>query len=160
MDDDGDENVATFLADLRELSKQKQMATDERRILERRQREWEQYQARIHDVRLWCLAMADHEDELSFQDKRVVLYGLNVSVTVYPHGSVPRYEIRASSNDGGITVLDTSGDDPKSGGNGDGITPLDSTGDDPKNGTSSSGIVSHIYLPAAIRRPAESSHST
>src|SRR5262249_28296264 len=83
---DDDDTTEVLMTQLRALSRQKQDAKHELAILSRRQREWKEAQRRIDNMEAWLHGVAAYLPNMSYEEKRIVLYALNVQVIVRSEG--------------------------------------------------------------------------
>ncbi|MCL4465626.1 MAG: recombinase family protein [Chloroflexi bacterium] len=85
-----------LLAKLGELAKQKKALEKERELILARQESWQAAQGRLDDLEASCRAIAMNLETLTYQQRRLALDALGVSVTVYPADHAPRWIITAN----------------------------------------------------------------
>jgi hypothetical protein len=89
-----DDFLAGLIADGRKAAQDKAEALEEMAALERQQHEWERVQERLQNARVWCEAIAEGHDTLSYEEKRTILFGLATQATVYAASHIPRASLK------------------------------------------------------------------
>jgi hypothetical protein len=94
-----DDFLAGLLADARKAAQDKLDAQEEVAALERQQHEWERVQDRLRNARVWCEAIAEGHDSLTYEGKRTVLFGLGTKVVVNAANQKPRASLKIGEQD-------------------------------------------------------------
>ena len=86
---------APLVAQLASLSNRRKALEQERDSVQERRASWFAAQANLENLEQWSKTVADRVDELTWEQKRLALNALNVTVDIYPAGSQPRFIIKA-----------------------------------------------------------------
>jgi site-specific DNA recombinase len=89
----------TLLAQLNKIGEEKEKTLNKLKKAQKEYRSFAEVQQRLLDIEEWCAVAATIDREFTYEEKRIILFGLNTRVTVSPHGSVPRYRIRMGNEE-------------------------------------------------------------
>lgn len=92
---DEDEAQKPVLAELKRLATQKQALEAGREELQRQHQTWEERQAQLRDIKLWCQQVATELKTLTYAEKRAALLALGFQVRVWREDHDPRFEVEA-----------------------------------------------------------------
>ena len=90
---DDEDASAPLLAELEALANSAKTLRAERQLIERRAEDEAETQRRLTDLSDWCERVAGNLPTLAYEDKRMVLEALGVSVRVFKADHDPRWEI-------------------------------------------------------------------
>jgi site-specific DNA recombinase len=91
---DDDEAARPIIAEMEALSRQERQLQSERDELVAQRASWELAQHRLQDLEYWCSVQARNLEELTYEQKRLALHAMNLTVKVWATSHSPRYEIQ------------------------------------------------------------------
>lgn len=95
-DTDDDDLVEIIDAELASLTKQSTALKAELAALHLERASWEHATAQLMNLTEWCDRVAANLDQLSYDDKRQLLFALGLQVRVFEKAHEPRWDIRLS----------------------------------------------------------------
>ena len=106
---DDEDAQAPILSKLKLLVEQKRQALQEITNRKAWQASREAYQQQLHDLELWCKAIAPQFDRLDTEQKQLILYSFNVRIIVWNTTHTPRIRV-ILGNETDPTILESQGE--------------------------------------------------
>jgi hypothetical protein len=91
---DDEQSATPIIAEMEALSRQERQLQSERDKLVAQRASWELAQHRLQDLEYWCSVQARNLEELTYEQKRLALHAMNLTVKVWATSHSPRYEIQ------------------------------------------------------------------
>lgn len=91
---DDDRAAEPIISEMEALSRQERQVQRERDELVAQRASWELAQHRLQDLEYWCSVQARNLETLTYEEKRLALHAMNLSVKVWATSHSPRYEIQ------------------------------------------------------------------
>jgi hypothetical protein len=97
----------SLLAQLQSVGEKKEDAEKKLAKAEAEYHTYREVQQRLRDLKAWCYGVTSAAREMTYEERRIILFGLNARVTVYPQDRKPWYRL-LMGNEVETAVLDAT----------------------------------------------------